>query len=817
MSGGGETGVVVTCYNLGSLLLEALDSVYVQSRQAAEVLIVDDGSTDGQTIRILETIEARGTCVVRASHKGVAAARNHGISLIGTDYVLLLDGDDVLAPECIETMAGALDEHQGLAFVTSGIRSFGDIISTWMPPECTPGAALTRGGPHISSLFRRRLWEAAGGFDESLENYEDTDFWIKAMRAGLRGTVLPSYLLNYRVRRNSRYAQAVVQERHASVKRTLFERHLGTLADQEQQEVLIDAFRIVAEQQVLAGVLSRRTAVLAADAAAVADGILQAQARLSAMQSRIVERGDLDCAAPLSTIWGFDRGTPVDRALIADFLEQNRDAVHGRVLEVKDAGYARQFGRADIECDVLDIDATNPHATIVADLSCPEDLPAQRYDCIILTQVLHIIFDVRAALAGAYRMLKPGGTLLCTIPCVSRLSQEPVTGGDTDYWRLTRRGVEELVWSVFPSTSAWIESRGNALAAAGFCAGLSAEELPGNCLAQHDADAPVLCTVRATRPADPGPAVVTSSRLERSTTGAVLLYHRVADLPYDRYGLAVTPAAFTQQIRHLAETCTVLELTALVQGARAGALPPRAVALTFDDGYAEHLEVAAPMLVALGLPATFFITTASLMSEEEHWWDELERLVLVEDSRPSALDLFADGTCIRPTATFEQRQAVHAEVVPVIRHASQRDRLALLQRLREWSGGHTRPRSSHRVLRASDIRRLAAMPGMAIGSHCVNHLHLPSHPSGIQDDELRASRIALQDLLQINVDAVAYPYGAHDRGAIDAARRAGYRHAVTVRADHVRCGTHALRVPRFEVPTGSSATLAWLTRTLAEG
>ena len=133
--------------------------------------------------------------------------------------------------------------------------------------------------------------------------------------------------------------------------------------------------------------------------------------------------GTVRRTSPLSDHFGRERGTPVDRYYIERFLQENRERIRGRVLEVKDSDYTRRFGVDVSRSDVLDIDDRNPDATVVADLVVAGGVEAAAFDCFILTQTLHYIFDVGAALEHVHRILRPGGTVLCTVPVVSRIGR----------------------------------------------------------------------------------------------------------------------------------------------------------------------------------------------------------------------------------------------------------------------------------------------------------------------------------------------------------------------------------------------------------
>jgi SAM-dependent methyltransferase len=127
---------------------------------------------------------------------------------------------------------------------------------------------------------------------------------------------------------------------------------------------------------------------------------------------------------PLSDRYGWDRGTPLDRHYIEAFLAEQRAAVRGSVLELQDDAYTRAFGTDRVSTSaVVDIDDANQRATLIADLSEPASLPAEAYDCIILTQTLHLIRRPERCLENCYRGLRPGGTLLATAPSLIRAAR----------------------------------------------------------------------------------------------------------------------------------------------------------------------------------------------------------------------------------------------------------------------------------------------------------------------------------------------------------------------------------------------------------
>ena len=207
-----------------------------------------------------------------------------------------------------------------------------------------------------------------------------------------------------------------------------------------------------------------------------------------------VRFGDLRRLTPMSSAFGFDRGLPVDRHYIESFLARNASDVRGRVLEVGDAAYTRRFGGQLVSrSDVLHVNDHNPHATIVADLAHGDAIPSAAFDCVILTQTLHLVYDVRAAVATLRRILAPHGACLITVPGISQIDSG--TWRDSWYWAFTPASLRRVLAESF-GTSVDVQSFGNVLTASAFLYGLSASELTSEELAVGDASYPVIVAAR---------------------------------------------------------------------------------------------------------------------------------------------------------------------------------------------------------------------------------------------------------------------------------------------------------------------------------
>jgi SAM-dependent methyltransferase len=135
--------------------------------------------------------------------------------------------------------------------------------------------------------------------------------------------------------------------------------------------------------------------------------------------------GGMRRLAPISRKFGYDRGRPIDRYYIENFLARQADDICGHVLEIGDDSYTRRFGRECVAfAHVLHVTEGNPAAAIIGDLTRADHIPADTFDCIILTQTLQFIYDVQAALKTIQRILKPGGVVLATFPGISQIADD---------------------------------------------------------------------------------------------------------------------------------------------------------------------------------------------------------------------------------------------------------------------------------------------------------------------------------------------------------------------------------------------------------
>lgn len=196
-----KVSIVIPCFNHGEFLPEAVASV---ERSGAEIIVVDDGSTDERTSNEMNALAARGIHVIRQENKGLSAARNAGIRASAGQYIFPLDVDDRALPPAIETATAILDANPKTGVVYGDTQLFGASADRWVAKSFDLRRLLQNNYIACSALFRRSVWEQNGGYDERMkQGFEDWEFWLSACEHGWKFAYMPEPLFEYRRRENS--------------------------------------------------------------------------------------------------------------------------------------------------------------------------------------------------------------------------------------------------------------------------------------------------------------------------------------------------------------------------------------------------------------------------------------------------------------------------------------------------------------------------------------------------------------------------------------------------------------------------------------
>ncbi len=543
-----------------------------------------------------------------------------------------------------------------------------------------------------------------------------------------------------------------------------------------------------------------------------------------------VDFGSLRRLVPISADFGCDRGRPVDRYYIERFLDDHAGDVRGSVLEIGESTYTRRFGGDRVtKVDVLHVTEGDPEATIIADLASAEHLPADSFDCIIITQTLQLIYDLQAAVGTIHRILKPGGVVLATLPGISQTYDNE--WGGTWYWNFTPLSAQRIFSETFDGDNVTVRAAGNVLAAISFLHGVADGELTPEELDYADSDYPVSIGVRAVKQpsSDGGPNTRVGAVRGASDRGSlmILMYHRVAEPVDDPWSLCVSPEHFREQLEILSAGFELLTVAQVAEALANGSLPDVGIAITFDDGYSDNLLAARPLLDEFSCPATFYLTAGALSARREFWWDELQFMLLDARVVPGDLRLTIEGnqhvwSFGRDAVWTDQERQRYGSwnsslPPPTRRHQAYLELWTLLQPLssglqekilndiRVGLGRLSSVRPAYRALSVADVAALTSSDLVEIGAHTVTHPILTSLPADLQRKELMEGKQILEAMVNGPVTTLSFPFGSHDDLTVQLAIEAGYLAACTTEQGIVRIDTSPFRLPRFQVGSWGGA------------
>ncbi|CAN5457799.1 polysaccharide deacetylase family protein [soil metagenome] len=301
----------------------------------------------------------------------------------------------------------------------------------------------------------------------------------------------------------------------------------------------------------------------------------------------------------------------------------------------------------------------------------------------------------------------------------------------------------------------------------------------------------------------------------------MLLYHRVSDLPSDPQLLSVRPAHFEQHLQVLQKKYRALKSSQLVETDTSQKVSTNSIVVTFDDGYADNLTHALPLLEKHEIPATVFVTTGIVQERKLFWWDELARITLGAHDVAKSLELQLDKF---QSWTFDQindwsvqcstdwnllceqdptsRHKLYRDVSHFLRGASEGERARVLQNLREWASLIATVDSDCNALTADELTKLGAADMIEIGSHTMHHPVLSALSASAQEAELRDSKLYLESLLGCEVQGFAYPYGTksdYTSETTTLVKKVGYKSACSNIAEAIWAGTDSFQLPRLLV------------------
>lgn len=322
--------------------------------------------------------------------------------------------------------------------------------------------------------------------------------------------------------------------------------------------------------------------------------------------------------------------------------------------------------------------------------------------------------------------------------------------------------------------------------------------------------------------------------------GLILMYHRVVDLPSDPQLLSVTPQHFAEHLEALRQYARPMHLSHLAQTLTDNKLPSHSVVVTFDDGYADNLHNAKPLLERYDIPATVFVTSGHVGHQREFWWDELDRVLLRPGTVPRELCLRINRQTYHWTlgeaasyteVNYERyrdwhierpddptlRQSLYRSLYHVLHALAGNERQVALDALATWVGAGLTGRATHRTLTTDEVSRLAEGGLIEVGAHTVTHPVLSALSPTMQQAEVCQGKVSLEEILNRPVTSFAYPHGAMTAQTVDLVRDTGFACACASVPDVVWPSDNCFKLPRHVVRDWDGDTFAnqlrrWLDR-----
>lgn len=531
--------VIIPCYNQGRFLAEAITSVQKQTYSNIEIIVIDDGSADN-TSKVAQSFA--NVKYFYQPNSGLSAARNAGVRRSNGLFLVFLDADDILYPQAVELNVRLLLQNPSWSFVSGGH----DKVDEWLYPICEAEEAhavkanhyeaLLRGnyiGMHATVMYRCRVFDQFQ-YDTTLKACEDYDLYLKIARNYPVGCHT-SRVAAYRHHGGNMSCDYLKMLSNVLKVHARQERHLKGREEREAWREGVTIWKKYYAQLIYKDLFNRigkdrRWPSL--NAAALIATVLPSKFRdyvvkktqqdaLALLKHSLPDRllkwlhhagfykqytpppgrievGDFNRLKPFSADFGFDRGGPIDRFYIEDFLTENAHRVRGKVLEIGDNEYTIRYGGQKVlQSDILHVDHSNSRATYIGDITNVPQIPSGEFDCIIFTQTLHLIYDFRSALQTCYRILKPGGCLLLTVPGISHIDK----GAWRDYWlwSFTDTSIRKLLTECFDASSVDVKTYGNVYVAAAFLYGMGLPEFRKEFLFHNDNSYQVIISASAVK------------------------------------------------------------------------------------------------------------------------------------------------------------------------------------------------------------------------------------------------------------------------------------------------------------------------------
>jgi len=527
--------VVIPCYNHGQYLSQAIESVRRQTYIPIEIIVINDGSTDHTEEVVKQYAEIK---YIAQQNLGLSSARNTGLINSKGDLIVFLDADDLLCPDAIAYNVNYLTENPDKAFVSGAYyvttidrQKLAEQKQVVTAKHYTAFLRNNYIGMHATVMYRRLVFDVFM-FDPNLTACEDYDMYLKVSRkypVAHHTHVLAMYRMHgANMSNNTPLMISTVLE--------VLGRQKQHLRSDEEKQALREGVKFYKNYytDILYHQIRKDDIKPGREASQILRKYnfrlyfryfliyrLMGKTGQSLYRKFIVgegkrilhkigiyknyfpgvgsiNAGDFYRTTPFSKTFGYDRGGPIDRYYIENFLKSESCGIRGRILEIGDNEYTLRFGKENVQqSEILHVDGSNPNATIVGDLSGAPHIPDNSFDCIILTQTLHLVYDYKAVVATCHRILKADGILLLTVPGIT-----PIDYGewrDAWLWSFTDHAIKKILAESFSVDHMEVGTFGNVFAATAFLFGMGLPEVKKEMLDYVDPNIQVIITAKAVK------------------------------------------------------------------------------------------------------------------------------------------------------------------------------------------------------------------------------------------------------------------------------------------------------------------------------
>ena len=310
-----------------------------------------------------------------------------------------------------------------------------------------------------------------------------------------------------------------------------------------------------------------------------------------------------------------------------------------------------------------------------------------------------------------------------------------------------------------------------------------------------------------------------------ASKGLILMYHRIADVSADPWGLCVSPQNFGEHLQVLKTATTVMRLEDLAKAQQQGNIPEKAVVITFDDGYIDNFVNAKPLLEQYQIPATIFLASGYIGSDREFWWDELERIFLSPGELPATLTLKINDRVYNwdlsqvteyTESDYERerhlsawqgqkgsRHAIFYSVWETLQPLPNQPQKLALDDIIKWSKRSPTARPDYRPMNREEAQKLISGGLIEVGAHTVNHPCLSAHGETYQQQEISQSKTTIEKLLGRTITTFAYPFGAYNQATVPLVENLGFTCACSTEPSPVWWKCDPYQLPRFGVENWS--------------